>query len=98
MDRSPGPEQSSSSAGGGRAPDSSDEASASNDSSDRVESVADMSASGTDDLSLDDDDEDRLLSHDPTPFHNSYPAPKWFSVRQLQAREIGCNAVSVQTH
>lgn len=52
------------------------------------------SASGTDDLSMDDEDEDRLLSYDPTPSHNPYPAPKWFSVKQLQAREVGCQAVS----
>lgn len=57
--------------------------------------VADMSSvSGTDDLSLDDDDEDHLFSYDPTPSHNPYPAPKWFSVKELQAREIGCQAVS----
>lgn len=29
----------------------------------------------------DDDDEDKLLSYDPTPSHNPYPVPKWFSVQ-----------------
>ena len=42
----------------------------------------------------DDDDEDHLLNHDPTPSHHPYPVPKWFSVKQLQERELGRNLVS----
>lgn len=70
----------------------------SSDSADPHAAVSDVSSpsgteDGRDDLSLDDDD-DRLLSYDPTPAHNPYPAPKWFSVQELQAREIGCQVVS----
>lgn len=39
-------------------------------------------------------DPDNWLAHDPTPYHNSYPAPKWFSVRQLLQREYGRSLVS----
>lgn len=36
-----------------------------------------------------DEEEDHLLSHDPTPFHNPYPMPKWFSVKAVRERELG---------
>ena len=39
-------------------------------------------------------DPDNWLDHDPTPYHNSYPAPKWFSVKQLSQREYGRSLVS----
>ena len=65
----------------------------------RRESSSQDSSSGADDVngdaSLAEDDEDRLLSYDPTPAHNPYPAPKWFSVKQLRAREVGLLAVGV---
>lgn len=69
-----------------------DTSSDSNDSADQRESDGDSSRSTTDDQSAE-EDEDCLLSYDPTPSHNPYPAPKWFSVPQLQAREIGLRVV-----
>ena len=40
------------------------------------------------------EEEDNLLSHDPTPFHNPYPIPKWFSVKAVRERELGRISVS----
>ena len=42
-------------------------------------------------------DPDNWLAHDPTPYHNMYPCPKWFSVNQLIRREYGRNLVGL-TH
>lgn len=40
-------------------------------------------------------DPDNWLAHDPTPYHNMYPCPKWFSVNQLIRREYGRNLVGL---